>query len=230
MSAPNHSRSAKFAPPAGMTTIDERVHQPIVAEEWTFEWWSADGDLAGATMYRLGADHRFADYAWGVFRRGSPILHVVQDGIRRRADPMIAKAPGFWAEFTCEAPFEQWTLGNETHAVELDDPNEALGRGFGRVVPMASDLEWYATAEPEPLADGYRQLGVMLGDIETATGVVTVQEVPSVRSHRWSTESVLEPVWPIAPLAHFDARLPFRFSDGAVFDLVLTTAGWARRG
>ena len=44
---------------------------------------------------------------------------------------MIAKAQAMWAEHVCEAPFEQWTLGNETYAVALDDPDEGLGRAYG---------------------------------------------------------------------------------------------------
>jgi hypothetical protein len=229
VSTPNPTTTPKFSPPPGLSTADEKGHVDVSAEEWTFEWWSNDGDLAGAAIYRFDRHPKIFDYAWGMYRKSHPLLHVVQGGIRRRTIELLAKAPGFWAEFTCESAFEQWTIGNETHAVEFDDPDEALGRGFGRVVPMASDLEWYATAEPEPIVHGYRQVGVILGDVETHIDVVKIDEMQSVRTHRWITGGKLESVWTPAPPAHFVARLPVRFEAGPTFDLVLTPDGWAER-
>lgn len=157
------------------------------------------------------------------------MLQIVQSAIRPRS-PMILKADGFWAEFVCESAFDQWTIGNETHAVELDDAHEALGRAFGQVVPMASDLEWYATSAPKLMADGYRQDGVIVGDIETAEGVVKIAEMHSVRTHRWASAGSLPSVWNAAPPAHWPAWLAFRFETGRVHDLVLTPDGWAERG
>ena len=65
-----------------------------------------------------------------------------------RADPLLVKAHGLWAEHTCDAPMEQWTVANETYATALDDPDDALGRAYGMPSPIAFDLEWYATGEP----------------------------------------------------------------------------------
>jgi hypothetical protein len=155
-------------------------------------------------------------------------MHVVEFDIPRRADPMIAKAEAMWAEYTCESPMNQWTIGNETHAVELDDPEEALGRVHGTLVPMASDLEWYATGATVEIPDGYRQQGVLLGDVETIDGRVEIAECSSARTHRWTTTSLSIDPFDVA-LAHVEARLPFRFPDGSVLDLVATPNGWARR-
>lgn len=155
-------------------------------------------------------------------------MHVVEFDIPRRSDPMIAKAEAMWAEYTCESPLEQWTIGNETHAVELDDPQEALGRVHGTLVPMASDLEWYATATAEPMPGGYRHRGVLLGEVETRDGRITIDECDSVRTHRWSMEPLSVDPFDVV-LAHLDARIPFRFPDGSVLDLVATPEGWARR-
>jgi len=142
---------------------------------------------------------------------------------------MIAKADAFWAEFTCESPFEQWTLGNEMHAVALDDPSEALGRGYGDTVPMASDLEWYATERATLIDNGYSQSGVLMGDIETVNGVTAVPEVRSERTHRWTTASALPPLFDAAGVAHLGRRVAFRFDDDTLLDLVLTPEGWMRR-
>jgi len=206
---------------------DERAHSDALEEEWSFAWWDATVASGGYTSYRLrrGAS---SWYCWGWWRRDRPLMHVVEFDIPRRADPMIAKAEAMWAEYTCESPLEQWTIGNETHAVELDDPQEALGRVHGTLVPMASDLEWYATATSEPMPGGYRQRGVLLGEVETRDGRITIDECDSVRTHRWSPEPLSVDPFDVV-LAHLDARIPFRFPDGSVLDLVATPDGWARR-
>lgn len=228
MTSPNPSTTPRFAPPVGLGKTDEHRHVGTAAEEWTFEWWSDDGSTAGLAQCRLDGQRHWAEYAWGLHRRGLPMMQIVQSAIRPR-EPMILKAPGFWAEFICESAFDQWTIGNETHAVELESVDEALGRAYGNVVPMASDLEWYATAEPSVIPHGYRQEGVILGDIETTEGIVAIREIRSVRTHRWVSESTLPSVWDSAPVAHWPARLAFRFGSGRVHDLVLTPDGWAER-
>ena len=65
---------------------------------------------------------------------------------RVRADPFIVKGEALWAEHHCDAAMQQWSIGNETYASAIDDPDEALGRAYGDPTPIAFDLEWYATA------------------------------------------------------------------------------------
>ena len=204
------------------------MHEGVAIEEWTFSWWSADASLAGFTMYRLFGRRR-AWYCWGLSRADEPFVQVVECGITPRPDPMIAKAEAFWAEYTCESPFEQWTVGNETYAVELDDPAEGLGRAYGEAVPIASDLEWYATDRAVVIPHGYTQAGVLMGDIETVTGVVSVPEMRSVRTHRWTTATALPPLFDSAGVAHLGRRVTFRFDDDSRLDLVLTPDGWSAR-
>lgn len=216
-------------PPEGFTTADERSHRIVGVEEWTFSWWSDDASLAGFTMYRLHGGLRWAWYCWGLSRQGEPLVHVVECRIRPRHDPMIAKAEAFWAEYTCEHPFEQWTVGNETYAVELDDPDEGLGRAYGEQVPIASDLEWYATERAIAVPCGYAQTGVIVGDIETERGVVTVPEMRSVRTHRWTTDGDLPSLFVGGAVAHLGRRVAFQFDDDSRLDLVLTPDGWSTR-
>lgn len=219
-------------------TADEFAHSTAVEEEWTFSWWDADGSIAGWTMYRLVPGNRVW-YCFGLLGRDRPLLHVAEFDIARRSDPMIAKAQSFWAEFVCDAPFEQWTLGNETYAVELDDPAEGLGRAYGRVVPIASDLEWHASGSPQEIesvsATGYRQDGILLGVIETDRGPIDVPEITASRSHRWSAHD-LEPTTSVASDAPVltdvsgrPLRLAFRLPSGSVCDAVLTAAGFRCR-
>lgn len=222
--------------------IDEAAHESARFEEWTFAWWAPDGSIAGWTMYRLVPGRRIW-YCFGVVGRDRPLLHVAEFDITRRADPMIAKAESFWAEFVCDAPFEQWTLGNETYAVELDDPAEGLGRAYGRVVPVASDLEWYADGASIPIetgghrgsVSGYEQRGVLLGTIETEVGPLEIPEIAAHRMHRWSSDEIgpTPLAGAVSPVLTDDIgrpmRVAFRFPDDSVFDAVLTVEGFRAR-
>jgi hypothetical protein len=203
---------------------DENPHTSCACEEWTFSWWSAAGDIVGHTSYRL-IDRTQAWYCWALWQRHRPLLHITEFDIPRRANPMIAKAEAMWAEFTCDAPFEQWTLGNETYAVELDDPDEALGRAYGRAVPIASDLEWYATSGITEYPDGYAQSGRLLGRVETLEGPIELEDLIAHRTHRWSTSGDLPEAQARSVIAHLGPRLPFLFPNGTVRDLVLTPDG-----
>lgn len=209
-------------------SADERPHRGAKHEEWTFGWWSPDGSIAGFTWYRLVAPAS-AWYGWALARAGEPLLHVTEFDIPRRPDPMIAKAQAMWAEYICEAPFEQWTVGNETYAVALDDPDDALGRAYGEAVPIASDLEWYATAPASPILGGYEQPGVVHGAVELLAGALDIAELPASRTHRWSDVALAPLGLPVA-LAHLGMRAPFRLPNGEVLDLVLCPDGWHTRG
>lgn len=189
-------------------------------------------------MYRLVPGNRIW-YCFGLIGRNRPLLHVAEFDIPRRSDPMIAKAESFWAEFVCDAPFEQWTFGNETYAVELDDPVDGLGRAYGHVVPVASDLEWYAVGPPTSSANdsvrGYEQPGVLLGTIETDRGAIELPEISAHRSHRWSSDE-LGPKTPIVSSSPVltdsngrPLRLAFRLPDDSVWDAVLTAEGFVSR-
>ena len=145
---------------------------------------------------------------------------------------MIVKAEALWAEHVCDAPFEQWSIGNETYAVELDDPEEALGRAYGARRPIALDLEWYATRARAARADGYEQAGVVHGRIDLVTesgqlAAVELDEAPARRWHRWGDR--LGALELDDAYAHTGLRAPFAFPDGTVADWVLTPDGWRSR-
>ena len=112
---------------------------------------------------------------------------------------------------------------------ELDDPGEALGRGYGTPSAVAFDLEWYATAPAVALGpgDGYRQDGVVHGIIELAGGPLVLTEAPARRWHRWA-EALGVLALPEA-YAHGSVRAPFAFPDGTVADWVVTPDGWRSR-
>ena len=207
---------------------DEQPHADAVTEEWVFACWEPDGSTGLLSGYRIDRSRRDAGWYWaalvGVDR---PLLHVAEWSVPARADPLLVKAPGLWADHTCDEPMRQWTVANETYATALEDPEDALGRGYGVPSAVAFDLEWYATSTATAVASGYAQDGVVHGVIELVGGPLHLTEVPARRWHRW--DSALGPVDVPPAYAHTGLRAPFAFPDGSVADWVLTPDGWRSR-
>lgn len=217
-----------------------------------FAAWTPDAALGVISGHRIVG--RTAWYWAALARQGRPLLHITDFGITVRSDPFVVKGEALWAEHHCVDAMAQWSIGNETYASAIEDPDEALGRAYGDRTPIVFDLEWYATGEatqPAPTADrggaefGYEQVGVVHGSIEIH-GETTVEliEAPGHRRHRWSTGVPAMhpdggpdggPIVDLGPLvlpeavAHTGVRAPFAFPDGSTADLVLTPRGWARR-
>ncbi len=224
----------------------EARHPDALVEEWVFAAWTSDAALGLISGHRIVG--RTAWYWAALARADRPLLHIVDFEIPLRADPFIVKGEALWAEHTCDAPMEQWSVGNETYASAIDDPDEAFGRVYGDPTPIAFDLEWYATRRPSPIEPaghraaldvGYEQVGVVHGAVDVlGEPRLELAEVPAHRWHRWTVESdgdtndssdLLGPLPLPEVRAHAGVRAPFVFPDGSVSDLVLTPAGWARR-
>jgi hypothetical protein len=207
---------------------DEMPHRDAAVDEWVFAAWSPDGRIGVVSGHRLLG--RRAWYWSALVEEGRPLLHLAEWDVVVRADPFVVKAPEMWAEHHCDAPMEQWSVGNEAFAAALDDADEALGRGYGVPTPMACDLEWYATAAPTSIEQGYEQPGVVHGIVEIAGRPnVALHEVPARRWRRWSGDPDLAPLDLDTAIAHTGLRAPFAFPDGAVVDWVLSPQGWRSR-
>jgi hypothetical protein len=204
---------------------DDNPHPAAGLEEWVFASWLPDGAVGLVSGFRVVRRPTGPAWYWAALvRRGQPLLHVAEWDVPTRADPLLVKAPGLWAEHACDAPMQQWMVANETYAVALDEPADALGRAYGAPTAMAMDLEWYATARPAPVERGYEQCGVVHGVVELADGPLHLTEAPARRWHRWGDE--LGPVTLPPAYAHTALRAPFAFPDGTVADWVLTPDGW----
>lgn len=200
---------------------DERPHPGAAVEEWVFTAWVSGAGLVSA--YRRPAIE--PGWYWAALARvDRPVLHIADWDVPRRSDPLLVKAHGLWAEHVCERPMEQWTVTNETYAVALDDPADALGRGYGTPSAMAWDLEWYATAPAVTVEGGYAQDGVVHGIVELEGGPLDLREAPARRWHRWGAE--LSPLTLPPAYAHTGVRVVFGFPDGFVADWLLTPDGW----
>ena len=112
-----------------LTRSDDRPHAGVAVEEWLFAAWTADATIGLLSGHRL-----LGPLAWYwacLATEGQPLLHVAEWDVPVRSDPLLVKAHALWAEHICDAPMEQWTIGNETYAAALDDPSDALGRAYG---------------------------------------------------------------------------------------------------
>lgn len=198
-----------------------------------FAAWTPDARLGVLSGHRIVG--RTAWYWAALARAGHHLLHVADFDVPLRADPFIVKGEALWAEHLCDAPMEQWSVGNETFASAIDDADDALGRAYGTPTPIAFDLEWYATGEPSLVTDGYEQVGTVHGAIDIAGEPrIELAEVPAHRWHRWldadsPAGAALHPLPLPLIVAHTGVRAPFAFPDGRVDDLVLMPSGWARR-
>ena len=209
--------------PAGLADSDDLFHAGAAVEEWCFAGWSPRDDLGLVTGYR----RRTGGPGWywaALARAGKPLLHVTEWDVPPRTDPLLVKAHGLWAEHVCEVPMQQWTVANETYAVALADPAEALGRAYGVPSALAFDLEWYATEQPAAIDDGFTQLGVVHGVVELPGAPLRLEEIPAQRWRRWGDR--LGPLGLPSAYAHTGVRAPFAFPDGSVADWVLTPDGW----
>jgi hypothetical protein len=218
-------------------TDGRHVDAPV--EEWVFAAWTDDAALGVVSGHRLVGT---TSWYWAALARaGRPLLHITDFDVPVRADPFILKGEAMWAEHFRDSPMEQWTVGNETYASSIDDPDEALGRAYGDPTPIAFDLEWYGTGVPSALADlagaddGYEQIGVVHGVIEILDEPkIELAEIPAHRWHRWagsdaSLDFHLGPLPLPLAVAHTGVRAPFAFPDGTVLDLVLSPRGWRSR-
>ena len=222
-----------------MDRSDARLEgrHPGTVEEWLFAAWTSDASIGVLSGHRIVAGTAW--YWAAVVREGRDLLHVTDFDIPVRADPFIAKGEALWAEHHCDAPLEQWSIGNETYASALPDPDDALGRAYGTPTPIAFDLEWYATgpisdaSDESSVVSGYRQDGVVHGAIEIlGESREDLVEVPAARWHRWTDGSeagALAPVVFPEAIAHTGLRAPFAFPSGLIADLTLIPGGWHSR-
>lgn len=202
-------------------------------DEWVFAAWSDDASIGFVSGHRLTGGRAW--YWFALVEVGRPLLHLTEWEVKLRADPFIVKAPEMWAEHHCVDPLRQWTIGNEGHAVALDDPAEAFGRAYGMPTPIATDVEWYAVGPPQSVdtpvggaRSGFEQHGVAHGVVELLDRPnLDFDGWPARRWRRWGDRP--GPVPLPGAVAHTGLRAGFAFPDGTVSDWVLTRSGWRCR-
>lgn len=204
------------------SAADELPH-PGLVDEWVFAAWVPDGSFGFVSGQRL-----FPDRSWywsAVVEAGRRLLHLAEWQVAVRSDPFIIKAPEMWAEHQCDAPLEQWSVGNEAYFVALDEPSDALGNAYGSPTPVAIDAEWYATAPPTLFESGYSQGGVVHGEVEFLHRPnLEFNEAPARRWRRWGIGLGALATTPAD--AGPGMAAPFAFPDGTSTQWTLAPTGW----
>jgi hypothetical protein len=201
---------------------DELEHADVATEAWW--WWGWSPDAAAGVFVGLEVRGRRFDYWAGLVRAGHPYLLVEElDGTGRRSG-LELKPPEMWAGHECDAPFRQWSVGNEAHGVFIDDPEDALDRAYGLPAPCTFDIEWYATEAAIAVPHGYRQTGEVDARVELLDGVVAIAG-PGERVHVWGAPYV--PGSLAVPSGDGALGAHYRRSDGRAVRQALGRDGFA---
>ena len=213
--------------------VDERLHQHGEGPWWRESWWFAFADgagLGGYTELTLFPAQSRSWYRSVLVRPDQPLLVIEDLDAPLPRQDLELKSEGLWADHVCEAPMRQWTVANEAYAVALDDPEEAIGRGYGVPTPVAFDVEWYAGAPVTRVADGYRQCGEVHALIELPGGPLSFV-APAWRDHRWGPFVLPDVVGADEQVDGWSFVVPWRLPApfGAVVEDVLTNDGWRRQ-
>jgi len=127
---------------------DERPHSPgpelFWNESWYFDFASPTGDLGGYVRIGLYPNLGVCWYWACVVGEGRPLVTVIDHTVPlpRAGGSLELRHDGLWADHTCEAPLERWSLGLEAFGVALDDPADTYGDLRGDRTPLGFDLEW----------------------------------------------------------------------------------------
>jgi hypothetical protein len=199
---------------------DEQRHDDLVvgaAEIFAFEFSDGDG-TGGYAWLTLLADR--AMYWAALLRPDEPLVVIADLEVRRPPKTLEIRAPGLWADHICETPWTHWSIGNEAHGVALDDPDEALGRAYGVVTPVAFDLEWEAGGAPVRGAAGYAVPAVVYGEVLVDDERIAVAATGRWW-HRWGPVDLGE----VAEHGR-GRRAPVRLPDGRPLEITLVGSRW----
>jgi hypothetical protein len=159
---------------------------PWWAESFAFGVGPSGDGLGACSVIVLLPHQRRALYVAAVVAPDRPLLSVVDVAQGLPARGLRLRNGNLWVDHVCDEPLRQWTIMNETYAVALECPTDALGRAYGEPTPVAFDLEWYADGDPNDVEPaGYRIDGRVHGLVELRDGPVELDDVPGCHEHRW---------------------------------------------
>ncbi len=173
-----------------------------------------------------------ASFAAVVYEPAASPVVIAETEIAAPMTSWELRGEGLWADHICEDPFEHWSYGLEAFALQLDDPAELLGKGYGDRVPLGWELEFERDAEPQIQGSsanefGYSQTGVCHGVLLFKSREVEF-EATALRQHWWSRPAPVEVLLPAAPS---QTREPARIAmpiDGGTWwlDVQATSVCW----
>jgi len=207
-----------------LTNADELAHRDVAVEAWW--WWAWNAAATAGLFVGFELRGRRFDYWAGLVRHGHDYLYIEELDSTGLRDGLEIKPPEMWADQSCDAPFEQWSLGNEAHGVLLDDPMDAMRRPHGTPVPVTFDVEWYASGPAVALPHGYQQTGEVDARIELSEGMLELHG-PAHRVHLWGVP--YRPSSVAMPAGEGLLWAPYRRHDGQGVLQVLSRTGFLGR-
>lgn len=178
-----------MTPPADAERSHRAEAVPGWRESWTFE--VADESVSALARLTVWPDGPAWFWAY-LLRSGERVLAVREHDVPPpRGSSLEIRAEALWADFTCEEPFDHWSVGVEAFGVLLDEPEDALRGERGDRTGLGFDLGWEAAGPPVPQPDGYAVPARVHGEI--LTGVGATPEVAKVAGvgrwvHRWGPD------------------------------------------
>lgn len=155
-------------------------------ESFAFEFAAQDGSVGGYARLGLRPGDGVAWYWAALVGADRPLVLVRDDDVPLpRGRSLEVRAPGLWADHTCETPLEHWTVGLEAFGVALDDPREAFAGERGDRCPLGFDLEWEAAGTADQTAPaGYEQACTVHGEVLVGAERLAI-DAAGWRTHRW---------------------------------------------
>lgn len=189
-----------------ITAADETSHQPSGRPAWHESWgveaFLADGSLGLRMEFVLWPDQNRSAFSMLLVRRDAPVVWLNESEAPLPTAGLEVRASGLWMAFVPQVPLDHFTADLEAFALELDHPDDALGDGYGRRVPVACELEWLHTstdlahAAPigEPIGEGggYRLPGRVLGDFQIGHEDLEIDGW-GWRTHTWGEQAPTDP-------------------------------------
>lgn len=141
---------------------------------------------------RVQPDQNRSQFSTLLVRAEQPVVWLEETEAPLPNPGLELRASGLWMEFIAQDPLHHFTADLEAFALELDDPADAVGTGYGRRVPVACELEWQTRADPEPIVGGYRVPCFVLGDFQVGHETLEIDGW-GWRSHTWGENVPVDP-------------------------------------
>lgn len=170
--------------------------------------------LAMQVLVRVSGSRHSASFHCAVFGNERPPIVIAEAEIAAPEARWEFRTSGLWADTICETPLRHWSYGLEAFGLEITDPAELLGRGYGDRVPLGWELEFESTSESVTAAaepgsgspdaiTGYGQHGEAHGLLLFVTGESAFVG-RAIRQHWWGSA---EAVATAPVLAELDAQI-----------------------
>ena len=185
-----------------LSAADEAPHppsgRPSWHESWAVEAFQADGSLGLRMEFVLWPDQNRSGFSMLLVRPDAPVVWLNESEAPLPNHGLEVRASGLWMAFVPQVPLDHFTADLEAFALELDHPDDALGDGYGRRVPVAGEMEWLHT--PHDLThgsavtdgNGYRVPGRVLGDFQVGHEDLEITGW-GWRTHTWGETAVTDP-------------------------------------